>query len=159
MNPCQVRPESRGHIRISSPDPTVHPSILPNYLSDPLDQEVAVAGLRWGRRIAAQPALQRYIVHEMMPGPALDTDQALLAYARMAGSTLYHPVGTCQMGHGAMAVVDPQLRVRGVTGLRVVDASVMPRLVSGNTNAPSIMIGEKGADLILGQAPAGALAA
>jgi choline dehydrogenase len=159
MNPCQVRPESRGHIRIASPDPTVHPSIVPNYLSDPLDQEVAVAGLKWGRKIAAQPALQQYIEHEMMPGPGLVADQALLAYARMAGSTLYHPVGTCQMGHGPQAVVDPQLRVRGVEGLRVVDASIMPRLVSGNTNAPTIMIGEKAADLILGKAPAAALAA
>ncbi len=159
MNPCQVRPESRGHIRIASPDATVHPTILPNYLTDPLDQEVAVAGLRWGRRIAAQPALQRYIEHEMLPGPAMKADQALLAYARMAGSTLYHPVGTCQMGHGPKAVVDPQLRVRGVEGLRVVDASIMPRLVSGNTNAPTIMIAEKASDLILGRIPANALAA
>jgi choline dehydrogenase len=159
MNPCQVRPESRGHIRIASPDPATHPSITPNYLTDPLDQEVAVAGLRWGRRIAAQPALQRYVEHEMLPGPSMEADQALLAYARMAGSTLYHPVGTCQMGHGPGAVVDPQLRVRGVEGLRVVDASIMPRLVSGNTNAPTIMIAEKASDLILGKAPASALAA
>ena len=157
--PCQVRPESRGHINIVSPDPTIYPSIVPNYLSDPLDQEVAVASLKWGRRIAGQDALKPYIDHEMMPGPALDSDEALLAYARMAGSTIYHPVGTCQMGHGSMAVVDPELRVHGVEGLRVVDASVMPRLVSGNTNAPTIMIAEKAADLILGKAPVGALAA
>ncbi len=157
--PCQVRPESRGHINIVSPDPTIYPSIVPNYLSDPLDQEVAVASLKWGRRIAGQDALKPYIDHEMMPGPALDSDEALLAYARMAGSTIYHPVGTCQMGHGPMAVVDPELRVHGVEGLRVVDASVMPRLVSGNTNAPTIMIAEKAADLILGKAPVGALAA
>ena len=149
--PCQVRPESRGTIRIRSADPTVYPSIAPNYLSDPLDQEVAVASLKWGRKIAAQPALAPYIDHEMMPGPDFQTDEMLLGFARMAGSTIYHPVGTCQMGRGVQAVVDPQLRVHGVEGLRVVDASVMPRLVSGNTNAPTIMIAEKAADLILGK--------
>jgi len=157
--PCQVRPESRGTIRIKSPDGSVYPTIVPNYLSDPLDQEVAVASLKWARRIAAQPALSKWIDHEMMPGPDFTTDEQLLGFARMAGSTIYHPVGTCQMGHGAQAVVDPQLRVHGVEGLRVVDASVMPRLVSGNTNAPTIMIAEKAADLILGKAPASALAA
>ncbi|WP_397421686.1 GMC family oxidoreductase [Phenylobacterium sp.] len=149
--PCQVRPESRGTIRIKSADPTVYPAIAPNYLADPLDQEVAVAGLKWGRKIASQPALAPYIDHEMLPGPDLTDDEALLGYARMAGSTIYHPVGTCQMGHGPRAVVDAQLRVHGVEGLRVVDASVMPRLVSGNTNAPTIMIAEKAADMVLGR--------
>ncbi len=152
--PCQVRPESRGTIHIKSADPTVYPAIAPNYLSDPLDQEVAVAGLKWGRKIAAQPALAPYIDHEMLPGPDFSNDEALLGYARMAGSTIYHPVGTCQMGSGPMAVVDAQLRVRGVEGLRVVDASVMPRLVSGNTNAPTIMIAEKAADMVLGKVAA-----
>ena len=152
--PCQVRPESRGTIRIKSADPSVYPAIAPNYLSDPLDQEVAVAGLKWGRKIAAQPALAPYIDHEMLPGPDFNNDEALLGYARMAGSTIYHPVGTCQMGSGPMAVVDAQLRVRGVEGLRVVDASVMPRLVSGNTNAPTIMIAEKAADMVLGKVAA-----
>ncbi|HEY1752474.1 MAG TPA: choline dehydrogenase [Caulobacteraceae bacterium] len=157
--PCQVRPESRGTIRIKSADPTVYPAIQPNYLSDSIDQQVAVASLHWARKIAAQPALAKWIDHEMMPGPDFTTDEQLLGYARMAGSTIYHPVGTCQMGHGPAAVVDPQLRVHGVEGLRVIDASVMPRLVSGNTNAPTIMIAEKAADMILGKAPASALAA
>ena len=152
--PCQVRPESRGHIRIRSSDPTAYPAITANYLANPLDQEVAVAALKWGRRIAGQPALAPWIDHEMAPGPEVVSDEALLEFARMAGSTIYHPVGTCQMGHGPQAVVDAQLRVHGVSGLRVVDASVMPRLVSGNTNAPTIMIAEKAADLILGRAAA-----
>ncbi len=157
--PCQLRPESRGAIRIVSPDATVYPAIAPNYLSDPLDQEVIVAGMKWGRLIAAQAALTPWLDHEMMPGPDFTTDESLLGYARMAGTTLYHPVGTCPMGRGPGAVVDTDLRVHGVQGLRVIDASVMPRLVSGNTNAPTIMIAEKAADIILGKAPAGALAA
>ena len=157
--PCQVRPESRGYIRIKSADATVYPAIQPNYLSNPLDQEVAVASLQWGRKIAAQPALAPWIDHELLPGEAVEGDEALLAFARMAGSTIYHPVGTCQMGHGPDAVVDPQLRVRGVEALRVVDASIMPRLVSGNTTAPTIMIAEKACDMILGKSPASALAA
>ena len=154
--PCQVRPESRGWIRIKSPDGSVYPAIQPNYLSDPLDQEVAVASLKWGRKIASQKALEPYIDHEMLPGEMMQSDEMLLGFAKMAGSTLYHPVGTCQMGHGPQAVVDTQLRVHGVQGLRVIDASVMPRLISGNTNAPTIMIAEKAADMILGKAMASA---
>ena len=154
LAPCQVRPESRGTIRIKSSDPTVYPAIAPNYLSDPLDQEVAVAGLKWGRKIASQPALAPWIDHEMLPGPDFTNDETLLGYARMAGSTIYHPVGTCAMGTGPRAVVDAQLRVHGIEGLRVVDASVMPRLVSGNTNAPTIMIAEKAADMVLGKVAA-----
>lgn len=152
--PCQVRPESRGRVRIASSDPKAHPTITPNYLSASLDQEVVVASLRIGRNIARQVALNEYIDHETSPGLDLFKDEALLDYARMAGSTIYHPVGTCQMGHGPDAVVDPSLRVHGVEALRVVDASVMPRLVSGNTNAPTIMIAEKAADMILNKAEA-----
>jgi len=151
---CNLNPTSRGTVQIKSGSFTDAPAIAPNYLSDPLDQEVAVAGLKWARKIAAQPALAPYIDHEMLPGPDFSNDEALLGYARMAGSTIYHPVGTCQMGSGPMAVVDAQLRVRGVEGLRVVDASVMPRLVSGNTNAPTIMIAEKAADMVLGRVAA-----
>ena len=157
--PCQVRPESRGSIRIKSADATQYPAIQPNYLSDPIDQQVVVASLHWGRKIASQPALAKWIDHELLPGPDVRTDAELLEFARMAGSTIYHPVGTCQMGHGPAAVVDPQLRVQGLERLRVVDASIMPRLCSGNTNAPTIMIAEKAADLILGRAPASAMAA
>jgi choline dehydrogenase len=151
--PCQLRPESRGHIRIRSADPAEHPAITPNYLANDFDRQVVLAGLRWGRRIAAQPALARYIDHELMPGEAVQSDEELLAFARTYGTTIYHPVGTCAMGRGPEAVVDPELRVHGIKGLRVVDASIMPRLVSGNTNAPTIMIAEKASDLILGRAP------
>jgi len=152
--PCQVRPESRGWIRIKSPDPSVYPAIMPNYLSDPLDQEVIVAGLKWARKIANQKALAPYVQSELTPGDSVKTDAEFLAFARGAGATIYHPVGTCQMGHGPRAVVDPQLRVHGIEGLRVVDASIMPRLISGNTNAPTIMIAEKASDMILGRAAA-----
>jgi choline dehydrogenase len=147
--PCQLRPESTGSIRIRSSDPSVHPAIRPNYLADPLDQQTLVEGLKLGRKMAQAPALAGLIEAEINPGPEYASDAELLAYARETGATLYHPVGTAKMGNDPMAVVDPQLRVIGVQGLRVVDASVMPRLVSGNTNAPTIMIAEKASDMIL----------
>ncbi len=148
-NPCQLRPESRGAIHIKSPDSTVYPSIAPNYLSDPYDQALAVAELKIVRKVMSQPALTPYL--ETSADPYGDTDESMLGYAKVAGATLYHAVGTCKMGHDPMAVVDPQLRVHGVEGLRVVDASIMPRISSGNTNAPTIMIAEKAADMILGK--------
>lgn len=150
--PCQIRPESRGNVHIKSPDALVYPRIVPNYLADPIDQEAAIAGLKWARKIMSQPAIAHYLA---APGdPFGDSDETMLAYSRVAGATLYHAVGTCKMGHDPMAVVDPQLRVHGVEGLRVVDASIMPRISSGNTNAPTIMIAEKASDMILGKTAA-----
>jgi len=152
--PCQLRPESRGSVHIRTSDPADHPAILPNYLSNPLDEEVVVAALKWGRRIAATDPLARYIDHETNPGASVQSDTQLLDYAREKGTTIYHPVGTCPMGRHDRAVVDPELRVHGVEGLRVVDASIMPRLISGNTNAPTIMIAEKAADMVKASARA-----
>ncbi len=154
--PCQLRPESRGTIHVRSADPTAQPAIRPNYLADPLDQATIVEGLKFGRRLAAQPALAPYVSHETFPGAAAPDDAGLLGWARESGTTIYHPVGTCRMGQATDpgAVVDPDGRVHGVGRLRVVDASVMPRLVSGNTNAPTIMIAEKMADSILSDARA-----
>jgi len=153
ITPCQIRPQSRGSIHIRSHDAQEYPRIIANYLEHPQDQQVAVAGIKWGRRVAEQPALARYMHSETAPAADINTDDEMLAYARAAGTTLYHVVGTCQMGRDGIAVVDPQLRVYGVERLRVVDASIMPQITSGNTNAAVIMIGEKAADLILGRAP------
>ena len=146
---CQLRPESRGHVVLKSGDPAAHPAIHPNYLATPTDQATLIAGMRMSRRIAGTDALSGYIADEMRPGPSVQSDGELLTFARDTGVTIYHPVGTCKMGADPMAVVDDRLRVHGVDRLRVVDASIMPTLISGNTNAPAIMIGEKASDMIL----------
>jgi choline dehydrogenase len=144
-----LRPESRGSVRIKSADPRQPPTIDPNYLATPKDQETIVAGVKVLRRIFQAPAMARHIAEEIEPGPQCDDDETLLDFIRRRGSTTYHPVGTCRMGPDPSAVTDERLRVRGLSGLRVVDASIMPAVVSGNTNAATIMIGEKGADMIL----------
>lgn len=149
--PTLVRPRSVGRITIASNDPAAPPRIEPNYLSAEEDMKALVAGLRTGRAIAAQKAFDPFRGEEALPGPASDSDADLEAHVRAYAETLYHPAGTCAMGVNADAVVDPRLRVRGLDGLRVVDASVMPTLVNGNTNAPTIMIAERAADLILGE--------
>jgi len=146
---CVVRPDSRGTIMTRSPDPFARPAIRPNYLSTSSDEQALLSGIRQIRRIFDQPVLAAHRVAETQPGPDLRDDSALLEYARAKGNTLYHPVGTCRMGEDLGAVVDSRLRVRGISGLRVADASIMPTLTTGNTNAPTIMIGEKAARMIL----------
>jgi choline dehydrogenase len=152
---CQLRPYSRGYLAIKSKDPLEHPAIHPNYLSDERDRQVAVDGIKVARRIAAAPALSQHIIDEYVPGYRYQSDSELLEAARHYSQTIYHPTGTCKMGHDPMAVVDDRLRVHGTRGLRVVDASIMPEIVSGNTNAPTIMIGEKASDMILEDADPG----
>ena len=145
---CNLRPTSRGYVRIKSGDPQAHPLIRYNYLSTPEDQRVAINSIRLTRRIVRAPAMAKFAPEEFLPGGNAESDADLLAAARETAGTVYHPVGTCKMGQDLLAVVDERLRVRGVGGLRVIDASIMPNLVSGNTNAPTIMIAEKGADMI-----------
>ncbi|HXQ06796.1 MAG TPA: choline dehydrogenase [Bradyrhizobium sp.] len=146
---CQLRPESRGSLRIRSADPTVAPEIRINYLSTEVDRTANVEGLKVLRRILQAPALRPYVVEEVDPGAKVSSDEELLNYCRARGSTIYHPTSTCRMGSDPLAVVDQRLRVRGLEGLRVVDGSIMPDLVSGNTNAAIIMIAEKASDMIL----------
>jgi choline dehydrogenase len=152
---CQLRPASRGFVRIKSSDPNTPPAIQPRYLSNRNDCDTVVAGLNILRRITSQPVMRRLIAEERAPGPACESDADLLAYARHTGTTVYHPTSTCRMGSDPDAVVDQRLRVHGFERLRVVDASIMPTLVSGNTNAAAVMIGEKGADMILQDVAAG----
>jgi choline dehydrogenase len=149
MHVCQLRPESRGTIRLSTPDSLAAPAIDPGYLSAPADIETLRRGVEMARHIGRQPAFAPYLDKEIWPGPGVDEPEELVSALRDWGETLYHPVGSCRMGMDAQAVVDEDLRVNGVEGLRVVDASVMPLLISGNTNAATIMIAEKAADLLL----------
>lgn len=148
----QSRPESRGHVRVVSRNPEDHPEIVANYLSTTNDQNAAVAAIKFTRVLSRTPALSRIITEELLPGSEAWTDSDFLDYAKREGQSAYHPVGTCRMGHNADCVVDPQLRVHGIERLRVADGSIMPTLVSGNTNAACMMIGEKAADLILADA-------
>jgi choline dehydrogenase len=149
---CQLRPESRGSLRIRSADPAVPPEIRINYLATEVDRTVNVEGLKILRKILQAPALSPYVTEEVDPGIKVSSDEELLNYCRRRGSTIYHPTSTCRMGSDPLAVVDQRLRVRGIEGLRVVDGSIMPDLVSGNTNAAIIMIAEKASDMILEEA-------
>src|SRR5215212_511650 len=156
LNSYTVRPRVRGTVRLRSRDPADPPVVDPNFLGEPYDVGTSVEGVKISREILRQPGLAKYIKQEHFPGDKVTTDAEVEAYARQYGRTSYHPVGTCRMGVGPEAVVDPELRVHGVDRLRISDSSIMPRLVSSNTNAPAIMIGEKASDLILGNAAFGA---
>ena len=146
---CNLRPSSRGHVQIKSSNWHEHPSITMNYLSTEEDRQVAIDGLRFTRRIMAAKALSRFEPEEWKPGPDLESDEQLLQAAGDLGTTIFHPVGTCKMGKDNMAVVNERLKVHGVDALRVIDASIMPRITSGNTNAPTVMIAEQGARFTL----------
>ena len=146
---CQLRPESRGAIRIRSAEPCELPSIQPNYLATQGDCDTMLAGMRLARKIIEIPAMRSYVRREVLPGPDVNTDEEMLEYIREHGSTIFHPTSTCRMGQDDVAVVDERLRVRGLESLRVADASIMPTVVSGNTNATCVMIGEKAAEMLL----------
>lgn len=149
----QLRPESVGSVHAKSPDPQVAPAIRPNFLHSPVDQGCMVEAMKIARRIVGRPAIRHYVEHEISPGDAVQDDAAWLDFARRNGQTIYHPLGTCRMGSDAGAVVDTRLRVNGLQGLRVVDASVIPKIVSGNIQAAVMMVAEKGSDLILADRP------
>jgi choline dehydrogenase len=159
MSVCQLRPESRGHIRIRSLDAAEPPEMQPNYLATELDRATTVAGVKAARAIAGSPAMRPYVKREVKPGPDASSDAELLEFCRNNGATIFHPTGTCRMGSDTLAVVDARLRVHGVAGLRVIDCSAMPTLVSGNTNAPAVMMAEKAVDLIRADARRHAMAA
>ena len=146
---CNLRPSSRGHVRIKTSNAEDYPAISLNYLSTSEDETVAVRGLQFTRKIMAAKALEQFKPKELKPGSDIQTDEQLLSAARDLGTTIFHPVGTCKMGNDNMAVVNDRLQVHGIKNLRVIDASVMPRITSGNTNAPTVMIAEKGAEFIL----------
>ena len=146
---CQLRPESRGTIEIRSADPHEAPSIQPNYLDSRTDRDTMLAGMRLARKIVEIPAMKSYVRREVLPGSEVESDEDMLEYIREYGSTIFHPTSTCRMGSDDAAVVDERLRVRGIQSLRVADASVMPTVVSGNTNATCVMIGEKTADMLM----------
>jgi choline dehydrogenase-like flavoprotein len=155
---CNLRPTSRGHVRLTSPDPDAHPDIRPNYLATADDQQVAAEAIRVTRCIVSMPALQRFQPQEFRPGPEIVSDGDLARAAGDIATTIFHPVGTCRMGSDDRAVVTPDLRVRGLDGLRIADASIMPTITSGNTNAPTLMIAEKAAAMILADSRSSAVA-
>ena len=151
LNSYTLHPRARGSVRLRSADPGHPPAVDPNFLGDPYDLRISTEGVKISRDILSQSAMQRFVKREHFPGNDVRTDAHFEDYARRYGRSSYHPVGTCRMGADETAVVDPELRVRGIENLRICDSSIMPRLVSSNTNAPTIMIGEKAADLILGK--------
>ena len=148
INTCNLRPKSIGSVTLRSTNPLDPPAIDPNFLDDPYDWKISIAGFKWGRKILNSPSFKPFIKRELMPGIESQTDEEIKDYIRKWSKTDYHPVGSCKMGSDDMAVVDTQLKVHGLNGLRVIDASIMPTLISGNTQAPSIMVGEKGAAII-----------
>jgi choline dehydrogenase-like flavoprotein len=153
LNSAHVRPRSRGTVRLASANPLAAPLIDPNYWADPYDREMSLRGFRMAREIMAKPALKPFVLAERVPGPAVASDEEIIAYACASAKTDHHPAGTCRMGIDPGAVVNPDLTLRGIRGLRIADASIMPHVITGNTNAATIMIAEKASDMIRGRAP------